>query len=623
MEKYNLIELIEIEKLQQIQDAFAAATHVASTIVDTNGTPITSPSNHSRVCSIVRSSPKGLENCIRSGKILGQRAAKSLSPFHQKCFSCGFVDAAAPIIVNGHHIANWLVGQYYIGDANESSIAAYSREIDVSEEEMVTALREMPKISKERFEKILHFLWIIANEISNMGYQNLQQKVQTEELLKVKFQLEKHKNELEKMVATRTAALVKMNTTLNKEIDLKNAIQQKQSRLIAAIEHAAETIAITDAEGTIIYVNPAFESISGYGREELIGKNHRIMKSGVHDADFYAEFWQTITSGQVWNGRFRNRKKNGTLYDEESTVSSVKDESGNIINYVAVKRDITRELELERQLLQANKLESIGTLAAGIAHEINTPIQYVHDNTQFLQESLEEYKNYKKHLQALVMAAESQSAFPEMVREIRQLEEDIDLEFLDGETERAVEVALEGLDRIAAIVSAMKEFANPGGSGKDLEDINTIITNTVTVSSSEWKNNAEMTMALDPTLPSIPLLSGKFKQVLLNLIMNASQAIAEKHQDASAEKGNITISTSQEEDMICIRVRDTGIGVEKQDTEKIFDPFFTTKPVGKGTGQGLAIAYSVIVEGHGGTIDVVSEHGNGAEFIIRLPISPP
>ncbi len=614
---YSLTDLVSIDKLQQIQDAFAEANGVAATITELDGTPITRPSNHSRVCRMIRATEQGLENCKISGEHLGLEAARLMKPFHKMCLSCGFTDAAAPILVNGEHIANWLIGQYHVRDVDEQRIRDYSREIGADEEEMAGAFFEMPKISTERFEKILAFLWLMANEISNMAYLNLQQKLQTEELEKVRTQLEHSQSKLEKKVEERTAELVQLNKELSDEIAYKDKMQRLQSRLAAAVENADEAIVITNTVPEIVYVNPAFERTTGYSAGEAMGKNPSILNSGLHGKEFFADMWKTIESGRVWKGRFRNRNKQGDIYDEEGTISSVKDAHGNIIEYVAIKRDITQELEMERQLLQMSKMEAIGTLSAGIAHEINTPIQYVTDNTRFLEEVFRDYQELNILYRELKKSAAAHEMLGEKARKIEDFEEEIDLEYLNEESGKAIGGALEGLDRIATVVRAMKEFSHPGGQEKEPENINRLIENTVIVSINEWKTCAEIDLDLDNSLPEVHVYSGQMKQAILNLVVNAAHAIAEKK---SGEKSKIRISTGLADGNVKVVIHDTGAGIPEEIIDKIFDPFFTTKTVGKGTGQGLAMVHSVIVDGHGGTLGVTSQQGEGTEFIFTLPI---
>lgn len=615
--KYSLSDLIGVNKLQEIQDSFAYAHGVASTITELDGTPITKPSNHSQVCTMVRDTERGLKLCIESGEHLGLEAAKIMQPIHKKCLSCGFTDAAAPILVDGHHIANWLIGQNHIRDVDEKRIREFSKEIGADEEKMASAFQQMPKISTEHFEKILGFLWLMANEISHMGYLNLQQKKQTEELEKIKIQLETHQQQLEATVAERTAKLVQVNKELNNEIAHKDELQKMQDRLVAAVENVSETIVISDTAPKVIYTNPAFEQSTGYSDAEVRGKSPVVLNMDLHDKDFFDEISQTIEKGEVWRGRLKTKIKLGEIITEDASVSPVKDRDGNITHYVAIKRDITQELALEKQLLQMSKMEAIGTLAAGIAHEINTPIQYVTSNTMFLKEVFTDFVELIDLYRSLCATASENSMFTEQTKLISEKEEEIDLDYIIEETDQAVDGALEGLDRIAKVVRAMKEFSHPGGKEKEKADINRIIDSTVTVSSNEWKLCAEIEMNLDDTLPPVSVYSSQIKQVILNLVVNAAHAISAKNADT---KGTITISSSAEDGKIRVAVKDSGIGVAEENMAKIFEPFFTTKPVGKGTGQGLALVHSVIVDGHGGSVSVNSTLSQGSEFVFTIPM---
>jgi len=616
----SITDLIDLEKLQQIQDAFAAANQVASTLTDIQGVPVTRPSNHSKVCEMIRATEKGLKNCVFSGKHLGQKARESQRSFHHKCYSIGFTDAAAPIIVNGKHIANWLIGQGHVNNVDEIRIREYALEIGANPEEMLQAFQNMPKMSIQAFEKKLVFLEVMARELSLMGYQNLIQRQQNAELNRVREQLEKYQDHLESLVEERTAALKQVNQHLTVEITQKTKMQKRQNRLITAIEHAAESIVITSSAGKIIFVNPAFEQLTGYSAHEIIRKNPSMVKSGHHDNDFYRNLWQTILAGEVWVGCFTNKKKNGTLYQEETTISPVKNDQGKIVNFVAVKRDITKEIELENQLHQAQKMESIGTLAAGMAHEINTPIQYVLGNTQFLKEVLDNLAEMQAGYEKFVETVSASGTFSEQITTITQLAEKLDLKYLNLEADKALKDAFEGIDRISTIVTTMKEFAQPGSAEKRPEDLNKIIQNTVDVTRSQWQDTAEIELNLEPRLPLVPLLTGRFKQVLLELIFNAAYALAAKYTSQPQKKGRITITTSSAGDQVELRLADTGAGIPPANINKVFDPFFSTKPVGKGSGQGLSVAHDIIVDKHGGTVSVSSMPGEGTEFTITLPI---
>lgn len=618
-EMFSITDLIDLEKLQQIQDAFAEANGVASTLTDVEGIPLTRPSNHSKVCALIRATKKGFENCINSGKQFGLKAHLSQKSLHHPCGSVGFTDAAAPIIINGKHIANWLIGQGHVGNVDETRIKEYALEIGANPEEMIQAFVEMPKMSIQKFEKKLAFLEIMARELSSIGYQRLTQRQQNTELQKTKTQLEKHQFELEALVKERTAVLQQVNEQLTAEISQKSKMQNRQKRLITAIESAAEAIIITSPAGKIIFVNPAFEQLTGYSAREAIHKTPGILQSGHHSKKFYDDLWQTILAGKVWKGRFTNKRKDGTFYQEEATISPVKNDHGTVINFVAVKKDITKEIELETQLQQAQKLESIGTLAAGMAHEINTPVQYVLSNTNFLKEVFSNFLEIQAGYQHLVQVVSASGNFSEQVDEMTRLAEKLDLDYLKDEAGKAFEDTIEGINRISAIIGLMKDFSQPESGGKRLEDLNKIIRTTVDVTRNQWQDVAEIDLDLDAELPPVPLMVAHFKQIILEMILNAICALTAKQTSHPQPKGRISITTRTAGDKIDLRLADTGIGISRADIGKVFDPFFTTKPVGKGSGQGLSVVRGV-VDKHDGTITVSSTQGEGTEFTISLPL---
>jgi PAS domain S-box-containing protein len=294
---------------------------------------------------------------------------------------------------------------------------------------------------------------------------------------------------------------------------------------------------------------------------------------------------------------------------------------------VGVIRDITEMKRAEEQrqqmqikLQQGQKLEAIGQLAAGIAHEINTPAQYVSDNTRFLQDAFADLLKVLEAYHRLLYAGREGNMDPELIADVEAAIAKADLDYLITEAPKALTQSLEGLDRVATIVRAMKEFSHPGGEEKQTIDLNHAIQNTITVCRNEWKYVAEMVTDLDPSLPLVPCLPGDFNQVILNLIVNAAYAIKDATNGNEKHKGVIRISTRQHGDWVEIRVGDTGTGIPEKYRAKIFTPFFTTKEVGKGTGQGLAICHSVIVGKHGGTINFETECGKGTVFIIWLPL---
>lgn len=272
------------------------------------------------------------------------------------------------------------------------------------------------------------------------------------------------------------------------------------------------------------------------------------------------------------------------------------------------------------RLLQAQKLESIGQLASGIAHEINTPIQFIGDNTRFFGESVETLSNALSRYDAILEAA-AKGDLPSL-QEITDLRKETDLDYLLSELPQGVKDTQDGLRRVSSIVSALKEFSHPDSREKVHTDLNAALQNTAVVCRSEWKYVAELSMDLDSRLPLVPCLPGDMNQVFMNLIVNAAHAIQERI-GSSEEKGLIRVSTRLEGDLVCIRIADTGVGIKSGDLHRIFDPFFTTKEIGRGTGQGLAISRNIVVDKHGGRIEVESEVGQGSTFTLHLPVGLP
>ncbi|GAA2672868.1 PAS domain-containing sensor histidine kinase [Actinoplanes palleronii] len=272
------------------------------------------------------------------------------------------------------------------------------------------------------------------------------------------------------------------------------------------------------------------------------------------------------------------------------------------IGVIGIGADVTRISDLERQLNQTNRLEAIGQLAAGIAHEINTPIQFVSDNTRFVEQSFTQLLN----------------AVTRLRDPIADIDPDIDLDFLVAEVPTALNESLEGLARVAQIVRAMKDFSHPGHGRSDV-NLNRAVESTSQVARNEWKYHAELTLELGTDVGLVPCYEGELKQVILNLIVNSAHAVEAAAPQRGGGLGHITVGTTRTADEVRITVADDGIGMDLDTQQRIFDPFFTTKEVGKGTGQGLSMAYATIVQKHGGTIQVRSSPGEGAEFTISLP----
>ncbi len=285
-----------------------------------------------------------------------------------------------------------------------------------------------------------------------------------------------------------------------------------------------------------------------------------------------------------------------------------------------LKAEIEERRRMEHELARAQKLESVGRLAAGIAHEINTPAQYVGDNARFLREAFADVDKLLGKLTLLIDSVKRGNVNDELVAEAEAAVSETDLDYLREEIPAAIRQSLDGIERVGDIVRAMKEFSHPGGDRKQATDLNRAIASTLTVSRNEWKYVAELETDFDPKLPPVPCLVGDFNQAILNLVVNAAQAISEAVGDGTRGKGTIVVRTRRDGDWAEVQVEDTGTGIPDTIREKVFDHFFTTKDVGKGTGQGLAIAHDVVVQKHGGTIRFQTKIGKGTTFFVRLPL---
>ncbi len=312
------------------------------------------------------------------------------------------------------------------------------------------------------------------------------------------------------------------------------------------------------------------------------------------------------------SGQLRpHRRAAGDVRQMELAAHRIEFDGQSAVLVLAV--DVTERKVLEDQLKQAQKLESIGQLAAGIAHEINTPIQYIGDNTTFIGEAFRE-------VSGVLAEFRKAGADPIALHAAETAAVAADLEYVLGEAPRALEQTLDGVKHVTRIVKAMKEFAHPGSSEKSPVDLNKALETVITVARNEWKYVAEVVTDLAPDLPTVRGLPGELNQVFLNLLVNAAHAVKSVGGGVEGKNGVITITTRKSGKMVEVLIADSGCGIPEAVRGKIFDPFFTTKPVGQGTGQGLSIAHTVVVQKHGGAITFETESGRGTTFIIRLPI---
>jgi PAS domain S-box-containing protein len=439
------------------------------------------------------------------------------------------------------------------------------------------------------------------------------------------------RNSLLEWVNDQTAAQVQLHTSdLRAEIGEREraeaALRDSEVRYRLMFEKSPLPMWLFDPD-TLQFLAVNNEALRkyGYSREEFLSMALvDIQKPGAHAALTLPSFEgdPMASSSPI----VEHVSKDGSAIEVELTSHRIEWHGTPaqmvLANDVTARRRAEREKKsMEVQLRHAQKLESIGQLAAGIAHEINTPTQYIGDNVRFLGDSFLGLQTLLEKHDQLLCAAEAERFQEELTVTIRDQEEQSDAAYLLKEFPRAVEQTLEGVDRVTTIVRAMKEFSHPGTKQKSPANLNDAIRSTITVSRSEWKYVADLDLDLDPDLPLVPCLVGDFNQVILNLVVNAAHAIGDRNRGGGT-KGRIVVRTRAVHAAWAeISVADTGSGIPEAVRPRIFDPFFTTKQVGKGTGQGLAIARSVVVDKHGGSIDFETEMGRGTTFVVRLPLA--
>lgn len=410
------------------------------------------------------------------------------------------------------------------------------------------------------------------------------------------------------------------------------------------LDELGDGVLVADEDGKLLRVNPRMAELLGHTRETLVGSNiadhlsdtevlalvgletafgnqsvshMQVVFRDAADAYVFTAVSgtrQTRADGQLSHYVFLCRQ-NAAVHDllnESTRLAAQLSEKADLLE---VQRAAAEERERETAALShASKLESIGQLAAGIAHEINTPVQFIGDNMVFLQ------RGWTK-LWPVVEAARALSAGEDGMdtAQLAKMIKKAKLPFLTKEVPRAIEQTLEGVERVAKIVRAMKDFSHPGGEHKQPTDLNKAIESTVTVARTEWKYVAELDLQLEPDLPAVPCHGDEFNQVILNMVVNAAHAI-EESLGGEGGLGRITVRTRLDGDHVLVEVEDTGAGMPESVKEKIFDPFFTTKEVGKGTGQGLSLAYNVVKRRHGGRLEVNSVVGEGTRFTMAFPL---
>ncbi len=363
--------------------------------------------------------------------------------------------------------------------------------------------------------------------------------------------------------------------------------EQTHKLLATAVEHSAESIMVTDAEGIIKYVNPAFEKISGYSTGEVVGQNPRILKSGEHDEEFYRDIWQTLMNGVTWSGLIKNRRKNGLLAYEKSNISPVKDQKGEIVAFVGVNRDVTEERVLQEQLAQSQKMEAIGTLAGGIAHDFNNIIFAI---IGYAELALDHTKD-------------------------------------DPQTAMFIEEIISASERAGDMVKQILTFSRQSRPEKIVLDVRPIIKEGLKFLRGALPSSIEIKQDIEKTIPYIYADPTQIYQVLMNLCTNATFAMRNSNGVLSVSLERVDVGKEfaiqnpgiEPGQFVRLKVSDTGEGMAQSLIKRIFEPYFTTKDIGEGTGLGLSVLDG-IVKNHGGLITVWSELGKGSKFSVYFPV---
>jgi PAS domain S-box-containing protein len=417
-----------------------------------------------------------------------------------------------------------------------------------------------------------------------------------------------------------------VETRLRRAAMLRAQAAQTEKRLQAIVEANPDLVAMADIEsGQILYLNRAGRNLLQFGVKEDVSS---LTLADIHPAAalmrLASEIIPAATQRGVWSGETALLTRSGREVPVLQVVVAHKSADGPV-EFVSINaHDLTarKKVEMERrrmevQLRQAQKLESIGQLAAGIAHEINTPTQFIGDNLHFVQDACNDLFGLLSQYNLLWQAVRGQPGAEALSHQIEKTIQTINLPELEKEIPLSLTQANSGVQRVAKIVQAMKDFSHPGTDSKTPIDLNRAIESTLTVCRNEWKYVADLQTELDPSLPPVCCLPGEFNQAILNIVVNAAHAIAEKEHGNGM--GVIGVKTCRHGEGVEIRISDTGTGIPESARGRVFDPFFTTKEVGKGTGQGLAIARSVVVDKHQGEIFFETERDKGTTFIIRLP----
>ena len=427
------------------------------------------------------------------------------------------------------------------------------------------------------------------------------------------------KNVMEKKVSpAKRIVLVRHGKTLQRP---EASLPRQQSEVFPSYQSLFNNIyeagLICDLHGVIIDANRRALEFLNYDYDKICGLYIWDVVFGT-DGSVLTRILQNLKNERFSIIDACCVRSDGSFFTAEIAASKLQEENECLCFFI---RDTTVRLQLEAELAHNRKLESVGRLAAGIAHEINTPIQFLSDNTSYLGKKFNQLMDLvAKYRQILALEGKEGGIPSSLLDEIRTLEESMKVDDIGEKMDRAIQQSRAGLDRVASIVRALKEFSYPAADKLVPSDLNRAIQNAVIVTRNEWKYSAEMELVLDPNLPAVPCMLDEIGQVLLNIIVNARDAIVDKIAGDTTVMGRITITTRRNGEFAEIGIAETGTGIADDIKDLVFEPFFTTKEVGKGSGQGLAVVRNVIVNRHGGTISFHANEDGGTTLVIKLPL---
>ncbi len=542
-EAITLEDLFDISAIQRLQDLYAEAFGVAALITRPDGSPITQPSQFTELCGqIIRKTPLGMKNCIHSDAMIGRH--NPAGPNIQPCLSAGLCNAGASITVGGHHVANWLIGQVRDETQGEEEIVAYARQIGADEDAFRAAYRKVPVMSQEQFARVARIIFELANQISTIAYQNVQQA---------------------RFIAERKQA--------------EEALRKYE----LIVSTSQDVMALINGEYQYEAVNESLLKALGKVREQVVGRKVEDLMGETFFREKIQPRLDCALSGQTvrYQESFEFAGVGYKIMDV--SYSPLRDKEGSVQGVVLNARDITETRRLEEQLIQSQKIEAIGTLAGGVAHEINNPINGI--------------MNYAQLILDLVKKEDPSAEFAQEI--------------------------LKETERIAAIVKNLLTFARQEKRAHSPAHMADIISSVLSLVQTVMRHDQiDLQVDIEEGLPKFKCRSQQIQQVLMNLMTNSRDALNERYPGYSPDKRmRVATRLVEKEGKRYIRttVEDTGAGIQPENRERIFDPFFTTKPKETGTGLGLSISYGIVKDHHGELV-VESEPGRYTRFHMDLPV---